>query len=137
MQGLGTTGPTGQRRQLSPNNYLGTINDHLIQAVQVVYFLFRNSQSLRYIAIPLSEIAIEITFKFLWSWLFERLSPIYWFQPCLSLNTQIISNQNQKISKPKQINLIRVFSHSNHFLLHTFTYQDRFSTFLLRIWIYR
>ena len=58
MQGLGTTGPTGQRRQLSPNNYLGTINDHLIQAVQVVYFLFRNSQSLRYIAIPLSEIAI-------------------------------------------------------------------------------
>jgi hypothetical protein len=65
MQGLGTTGPTGQRRQLSPNNYLGTINDHLIQAVQVVYFLFRNSQSLRYIAIPLSEIAIEITVKFL------------------------------------------------------------------------
>jgi len=26
MQGLGTTGPTGQRCQLSPNNYLRTIN---------------------------------------------------------------------------------------------------------------
>ena len=98
MQGLGTNGPTGQRCQLSPNNYLRTINDHLIQAVQVVYslILFRNSQSLRYIAILFSEIAIEITFKFFWCWLFERLSPIYRFQPCLSLNTQIISNQNQK-----------------------------------------
>jgi hypothetical protein len=64
MQGLGTTGPTGQRCQLSPNNYLRTIKDHLIQAVQVVYFLFRNSQSLWYIAIPFSEIAIEITFQF-------------------------------------------------------------------------
>ena len=95
MQGLGTTGLTGQRCQLSPNNYLRTINDHLIQAVQVVYFLFRNSQSLRYIAIPFSEIAIEITFQFFWCWLFERLSPISWFQPCLSLYTQIISNQNQ------------------------------------------
>ena len=63
MQGLGTTGPTGQRRQLSPNNYLGTINDHLIQAVQVVYFLFRNSQSLRYIAIPLSLLKLPLSFS--------------------------------------------------------------------------
>ena len=75
MEDQGTTGPAFQRCQLSPNNYLRTINDHIIQAVPVVYCLFRNSQSLRYIAIPFSEITIEITFQFFWCWLFERSSP--------------------------------------------------------------